>query len=78
MSLHFLKVNTFENNAGVPQGSLFSPTVFLKYISNLPKCIIGSPVNIYADDTTVYESITKHLDDQKLAADLPNPSLKAL
>lgn len=78
MSLHFLKVKIYKNNAGVPQGSLFSVTVFLKYISNLPKYIIGSPVNIYVDDITIYESTTKHLDDQKLSADLPNPSLKAL
>ena len=40
-------------NAGVPEGSILGPTLFLLYIDHLPddvSCNIG----IYADDTTHY------------------------
>ena len=40
-------------NAGVPQGSILCPTLFLLYINGLPDDVICNTV-IYADDTTVY------------------------
>ena len=48
-------------NAGVPQGSIFYPTLFLLYINDLPDDVICD-ITIYAVDSTLYSKCDRASD----------------
>ena len=48
-------------NAGVHQGSIFGPTLFVLYINDLPDEVICD-IAIYADYTTLYSKCDQAFD----------------
>ena len=62
----------YSVNAGVPQGFIRSPTIFLLYINDVPDDVICD-IAIYADDTTLYSKCDQSSDlwqELELASEL--------
>ena len=53
MVLYGMSTQEYPVNAGVPQGSILGPTLFLPYTNDLPDDVICDNA-IYADDATLY------------------------
>ena len=53
MALDGSSSQEYPVNVGVPQGSIFGPTIFLLYINDLPDDVICN-IAICANDTTLY------------------------
>ena len=69
---------SFPVKAGVPQGSILGPTLFLLYVNDAEKCLpTNASLAVYADDTTLYATIPSYSDIDQ-ASSLLQKSLDSL
>ena len=60
------KSSTWENVlAGVPQGSVLGPLLFLIYVNDLPDCIMSTPY-LFADDVSLFNTVYNQLETSEL------------
>ena len=60
------KSSTWENVlAGVPQGSVLGPLLFLIYVNDLPDCIKSTPY-LFADDVSLFNTVNNQLETSEL------------
>ena len=62
MVLDGTSLQEYPVHAGVPQGHILGPALFLLYINDLPDDVVRN-IAIYAEDTTHYSTLTmiRHL-----------------
>ena len=58
-----------NGSAGVPQGSVLGPLLFLLYVNDIVEHVKCN-ISMFADDTKIYTAITNVADSQRLQADL--------
>ena len=61
MVLNGKSLQEYQVNAGISQGCILGPTLFLLYFNYFPDDVICN-IAIYADDTTVYSKCNQASD----------------